>query len=95
METNQSSQKNLPQDIRTAMQKHEAVLRLSYTELVSGISRLLRQGIPKEVIAQVVTQAVDAVSKEFSPLPIKTSTRGQKHRQMLKPCLRVCEKCGY
>jgi hypothetical protein len=68
METNQSSQRNLPQDIRTAMQKHEAVLRLSYVELVSGISRLLRQGIPKEVIAQVVTQAVDAVSKEFNPV---------------------------
>ena len=50
------------------MQKHEAVLRLSYVELVSGISRLLRQGIPKEVIAQVVTQAVDAVSKEFNPV---------------------------
>jgi hypothetical protein len=65
METNQSSQKNLPQDIRAAMQKHDAVLRLSYIELVSGISRLLRQGIPKEVIAQVVTKAVDAVSKDF------------------------------
>jgi hypothetical protein len=50
------------------MQKHEAVLRLSYAELLSGISRLLRQGIPKEVIAQVVTQAVDAVSKEFNPV---------------------------
>ncbi len=48
------------------MQKHDAVLRLSYMELVSGISRLLRQGIPKEVIAQVVTQAVDAVSKDFN-----------------------------
>jgi hypothetical protein len=68
METNQSSQKNLPQDIRAAMQKREAVLRLSYSELVSGISRLLRQGIPKQVIAQVVIQAVDAVSKEFNPV---------------------------
>jgi transcriptional regulator NrdR family protein len=68
METNQSTQKNLPQDIRAAMQKREAVLRLSYSELVSGINRLLRQGIPKEVIAQVVTQAVDAVSKEFNPV---------------------------
>ena len=48
------------------MQKHEAVLRLSYVELASGISRLLRQGIPREVIAQVVTQAVNAVSKDFN-----------------------------
>jgi hypothetical protein len=68
METNQSSQKNLPHDIRAAMQKHDATLRLSYLELVSGIIRLLRQGIPKEVVAQVVTQAVDAVSKEFNPV---------------------------
>lgn len=68
METNQSSQKNLPQDIRAAMQKRETVLRVSYLELMSGISRLLRQGIPKEVIAQVVTHAVDAVSKEFNPV---------------------------
>lgn len=50
------------------MQKREAVLRLSYFELMSGISRLLRQGIPKEVIAQVVTLAVDAVSNEFNPV---------------------------
>lgn len=68
METNQSLQKNLPHDIRAAMQKRETVLRLSYAELVSGISRLLRQGIPKQVIAQVVIQAVDAVSKEFNPV---------------------------
>jgi len=50
------------------MQKHDAVIRLSYAELVSGISRLLRQGIPKEVITQVVTKAVEAVSKDFNPV---------------------------
>jgi len=86
METNQSSQRNLPQDIRTAMQKHETVLRLSYVELVSGISRLLRQGIPKEVIAQVVTQAVDAVSKEFNPVAYQNfcaRTETQPHAESL------------
>lgn len=55
----------MPQDIRSALQKHEAVLRLSYSEIVSGINRLLRQGIPTEVICQVVLQAVEAVSKDF------------------------------
>ena len=68
METNGSSPKNLPQDIQTALQKHDAVLRLSYVEIVSGINRLLRQGIPKEVISQVVTQEVEAVAKDFNPL---------------------------
>lgn len=48
------------------MQEHDAVLRLSYTEIVSGINRLLRQGIPKEVISEVVMRAVEAVSKDFN-----------------------------
>jgi hypothetical protein len=68
VETNGSSPKNLPQDIQKALQKHDAVLRLSSIEIVSGINRLLRQGIPKEVISQVVTQAVEAVAKDFNPL---------------------------
>jgi hypothetical protein len=68
METNRSSLKNLPQDIQTAMQKHDAVLRLSCSEILSGINRLLRQGIPKEVISQVVTQTVEVVAKDFNPL---------------------------
>jgi hypothetical protein len=68
VETNGSSPKNLPQDIQTALQKHDAALRLSYVQIVSGINRLLRQGIPKEVISQVVTQVVEAVSKAFNPL---------------------------
>jgi hypothetical protein len=67
METNGSSPKNLPQDIQTALQKHGAVLRLSYIEIVSGINRLLRQGIPKQVISQVIIQTVEAVSKDFNP----------------------------
>jgi hypothetical protein len=68
VETNGSSPKNLPDDIQRALQKHGAVLRLSYVEIISGINRLLRQGIPKEVICQVVTQTVEAVSKDFNPL---------------------------
>jgi hypothetical protein len=68
MEANGSWPKGLPQDIQEALQEHGAVLRLSYIEIVSGINGLLRQGIPKEVISQVVTQAVEAVSKDFNPL---------------------------
>jgi hypothetical protein len=68
VETNGASPKNLPQDIQRALQKHDVVLRLSYAEIVSGINRLLRQGIPKEVISQVVTQAVETVAKDFNPL---------------------------
>jgi hypothetical protein len=68
VETNGSSTKNLPQDIQRALQKHDVVLRLSCSEIVSGINRLLRQGIPKEVISQVVTQTVEAVAKDFNPL---------------------------
>src|ERR1700687_4143085 len=68
METNGSSPKNLPRDIQTALQEHDAVLRLSYIEIVSGVNRLLRLDIPKEVISQVVTQAVEAVAKDFNPL---------------------------
>jgi hypothetical protein len=68
METNGSSPKNLPQDIQAALQKHEAVLRQSCIEIVSGINRLLRRGIPKEVISQVLTHAVEAAAKDFNPL---------------------------
>ena len=68
METDGSSPKNLPQDIQAALQKHEPVLRQSCIEIVSGINRLLRRGIPKEVISQVLTHAVEAVAKDFNPL---------------------------
>ena len=68
METNGSSPKNLPQDIQAALQKHEPVLRQSCIEIVSGINRLLRRGIPREVISQVLTHAVEAVAKDFNPL---------------------------
>jgi hypothetical protein len=69
MGSNMSSSESLPHDIRTELRKHDAVLRLSYVEIVSGINRLLRQGIPKEVISEVVMRAVEAVSKDFNPRP--------------------------
>jgi len=56
---------HLPSDIvRLALDQHDHVIRLSYMEIASGINRLLRQGIPKEVISQVLTQAVDALANE-------------------------------
>ena len=72
MGSNISSPETLPHDIRTELQKHDAVLRLSYTEIVSGINRLLRQGIPKEVISQVVMRAIEAVSKDFNTQPYQS-----------------------
>ena len=53
-----------PSDIQLAMDQHGQVLRISYMEIASGINRLLRQGIPKEVIAQVLNQTVEALAKE-------------------------------
>ena len=58
-------EQHLPSDIvRLAIEQHGPVIRLSYMEIASGITRLLRQGIPKEVISQVLTQAVDALANE-------------------------------
>ena len=57
-------EEHLPPDIvKMAIEQHDAIIRLSYTEIASGITRLLRYGIPKEVIAQVLNQAVDALAK--------------------------------
>ena len=69
MEANGSATKNLPQDILNALGKHEGVLLASYLEIRSGIRLLLQQGIPKEVISEVVMQAVEALSKDFNSLP--------------------------
>ena len=69
MEGNISSPESLPHDIRTDLQNHDVVLRLSYTEIVSGINRLLRLRVPKEVISEVVMRAVEAVSRDFDPSP--------------------------
>jgi hypothetical protein len=59
----------LPTDIQSAMDQHSQVLRISYMEIASGINRLLRQGIPKEVIAQVLNQTVEALAKESPRAP--------------------------
>jgi hypothetical protein len=59
----------LPSDIQLAMDQHSQVLRVSYMEIASGINRLLRQGIPKEVIAQVLNQTVEALAKETPRAP--------------------------
>jgi hypothetical protein len=49
--------------------QHEPVFRLSYMEIVSGINRLLSRGIPKEVIAQVLSQTIEALAKEADGTP--------------------------
>jgi hypothetical protein len=54
----------LPSDIQSIVDQHSQVLRVSYMEIASGINRLLRQGIPKEVIAQFLSQTVEALAKE-------------------------------
>jgi hypothetical protein len=64
------SEVHLPADIiKLAMDQHGPVIRLSYMEIVSGINRLLHQGIPKEVIAQVLTQTIEALAKEAGVTP--------------------------
>jgi hypothetical protein len=42
-------------------------------EIASGINRLLRQGIPKEVISQVLNQTVEALAKE-TPRPSRNGS---------------------
>jgi hypothetical protein len=59
----------LPTDIQSTMDQHGQVLRISYMEIASGINRLLCQGIPKEVIAQVLNQTVEALAKESPRAP--------------------------
>lgn len=59
------SEENLPADfVRLALDQHGQVIRLSYMEIASGINRLLRRGIPKEVISQVLNQAVEALANQ-------------------------------
>jgi hypothetical protein len=58
-------EENLPADIvKLALDQHGHVIRLSYMEIASGINRLLRQGIPKEVISEVLNRAVEALANE-------------------------------
>jgi hypothetical protein len=54
-------------DIQRALGQHDQVLRIAYMEIASGINRLLRNGIPKEVVAQVLNQAVEALANETQP----------------------------
>ena len=56
-------------EIQRALGQHDQVLRISYMEIASGINRLLRNGIPKEVVAQVLNQAVEALANEAHPNP--------------------------
>ena len=56
-------------DIQRALGQQDQVLRISYMEIASGINRLLRNGIPKEVVAQVLNQAVEALANETNPTP--------------------------
>lgn len=55
----------LPADIiELVINQHGHVFRVSFAEIASGVRRLLHQGIPKEVISQVLTQTVEALAKE-------------------------------
>jgi hypothetical protein len=69
MDRNQPfSEPNLPGDIvKLALEQHGPVIRLAYMEIASGINRLLRRGIPKAVITQVLSQTVEALTKEALP----------------------------
>jgi hypothetical protein len=55
--------------IKLAIDQHGPVIRLSYMEIASGINRLLHRGIPKEVIAQVLNQTIQALAKEAEVSP--------------------------
>lgn len=58
---------SLPADfVEMALQQHGPVIRLAYMEIASGINRLLRRQIPKEVIAQVLNQTVEALARHAS-----------------------------
>jgi hypothetical protein len=68
----------VPSDIQSVVEQHGQVLRVSYMEIASGINRLLRQGIPKEVIAQVLNQTVEALAKE-TPRAARTNSNPPAH----------------
>jgi hypothetical protein len=55
--------------IKLAIDQHGPVIRLSYMEIASGINRLLHRGIPKEVIAQVLSKTIEALAKEAGVTP--------------------------
>jgi hypothetical protein len=68
------SDQQIPAEIQKALEHHGQALRLSYLEIASGINRLLRQGIPKEVVSQVLNQAVEALAKEVPANHRRTTT---------------------
>ena len=68
----------LPSDVQSVVDQHAQVLRVSYMEIASGINRLLRQGIPKEVISQVLNQTVEALAKEMPRTP-RTNSNPPAH----------------
>jgi hypothetical protein len=68
----------LPSDIQSVVDQHGQVLRVSYMEIASGINRLLRQGIPKEVISQVLNQTVEALAKE-TPRTSRNGSNSPSH----------------
>jgi hypothetical protein len=49
--------------IKLAIDQHGPVILLSYMD-ASGINRLLHRGIPKEVIAQVLSETIETLAKE-------------------------------
>jgi hypothetical protein len=58
-------EQNLPADfVKLALEQHSPVIRLAYMEIASGINRLLRRHIPKEVISQVLYQTVEALARD-------------------------------
>ncbi len=63
---NSSTDNRFTPEIQQALGQHGQVLRISYMEIASGINRLLRNGIPKEVVAQVLNQAVEALANDAS-----------------------------
>lgn len=63
------SDNRFPPEIQRALGQQDQVLRISYMEIASGINRLLRNGIPKEVVAQVLNQAVEALANEAHTNP--------------------------
>jgi hypothetical protein len=64
-----SPDNRFPPEIQRALGQHDQLLRISYMEIASGINRLLRNGIPKEVVAQVLNQAVEALANEANSNP--------------------------
>lgn len=55
--------------MKLALGQHGPVIRLAYMEIASGINRLLRRGIPRSVITQVLSQAFEALAQMNAKRP--------------------------